>query len=276
MKSEKKANAILYSIIIVIILIAFYCLTYCFKKVEINKIVKGVNDLKNEKNYSYEVKQGQEIETIYKLKYLNGMYKINSEDQIGYIEGDVNKNDTIWCLPEKEAYTPVKKEDNLLKYYPEKLEFKFGFFDLLKEKKVNKMNLDGEEVVMFKIKDGDNEKQFFVDSKTNRLKKYVEIDKDGKALKEFKYYIEIGKVEEKDLEKIDRNSFTVKTSEDFEVLKNEVLAEKQDKEDKEKEEEAKDKEKETKQESEQQGQQEQQIEKNNTEEKQEVENEEGR
>lgn len=232
MKSETKANIILYVCIILLILIGTWIAIYFFKKAEFMNIVKKINGLNSEKNYVYSVKNKNDLNNSYTVKMMDGKYRIYLKDEPGYIEGNEKQNDSIWVLPEKEAYTPVKKEENILKNYPEKFKAKYGLLDIFNKNIFKKDNKDGEDVVIFNVKKDGKEKEFIFETKNNTLRSFVLKDGKGNSLEEYEYNISLKTLEESDVEPIDRNAYTVRTSENFENLKNEVLAEKQKAEDK--------------------------------------------
>lgn len=231
MKSETKANIILYACIILLILIGALVATYFFKKAEFMNIIKKINSLNSEQNYVYSVKNKKDLDNSYILKMMNGKYRIYLKDEPGYIEGNDKQNDSIWVLPEKEAYTPIKKEENILKNYPEKVKVKYGLLDIFNKNVFKKANKDGEDVVIFNVKKDGKEKEFIFETKNNTLRSFVLKDDKGNILEEYVYNISLKTLEESDVEPIDRNSYTVRTSENFENLKNEILAEKQKEED---------------------------------------------
>lgn len=230
---EKKANIILYGVVVLVLVCIITAIAFLYKSIEFKGFKDAVNDFKNKDNLSYVVYEEGELNPIYTLKLLKNKYKVTKKDEPGVIEGDLNKNDTIHFLEEKEAYTPIKNEKDIFKYFPKNIEKKYNILDFFKKDFYKKMNRNGEEVIEFKQEGKDAVEKYIVELKGKTLREYEKKDKNGNVLEKYKYDITLGKVTEDEVESIDRNAYSAKTSEDFEHLKNEIVSEKQKEEKKE-------------------------------------------
>lgn len=229
---EKKANVLLYVIIMILLVVIIAAIAFVYKAAEFNRFKEIVNNFKEKENYTYVVYEENKLNPIYSLKYLNKKYRITKEGEPGFIEGDLNKNDAIHFLAEKDAYSPIKKDSNILKYFPEKIEKKYNIKDFFNKEFLQKTKINGEEVVEYKSENKEGTEIYIIATKDNTLRQYEKKDKDGKVIEKKMYKITVGDVKEEDVEPIDRNNFEVKTSEEFEHLKNEIMAERQKEEEK--------------------------------------------
>lgn len=223
---EKKANVLLYVIITLLLVVIIAAIAFVYKAAEFNRFKEIVNKFKEKENYTYVVYEENKLNPIYSLKYLNKKYRITKEGEPGFIEGDLNKNDAIHFLAEKDAYSPIKKDSNILKYFPKNIEKKYNIVDFFNKEFLQKTKINGEEAVEYKNENEEGTEIYIIATKDNTLKQYEKKDKDGKVIEKKMYKITIGDVKEEDVEPIDRNNFEVKTSEEFEHLKNEIMAEK--------------------------------------------------
>lgn len=224
---EKKANVLLYVIITLLLVVIIAAIAFVYKAAEFNRFKEIVNKFKEKENYTYVVYEENKLNPIYSLKFLDKKYRITKEGEPGFIEGDLNKNDAIHFLAEKDAYSPIKKDSNILKYFPQNIEKKYNISDFFNKEFLQKTKINGEEVVEYKSENEEGSEIYIIATKDNTLKQYEKKDKDGKVLEKKIYKITIGDVKEEDVEPIDRNNFEVKTSEEFEHLKNEIMAEKE-------------------------------------------------
>lgn len=224
MKSEKKANIILYIIAIVLILILVLCLV-CLNKVSEFKILVQAGKLANENNYTYKVYEKDGVTPIYTMQYLNKKFKITEKDEPGFVEGDLNKNETIHVIPKDKLYAAIEKKESVLKYFPEFIETKHTFFEIF-NKNIEKKTQNGEEVIIYTFKDKEKIKTYTIETKGNTLREYKETDLEKKQVfSNYRYEITLKNVEEYDVEPINRNDYEVKTTEDFEEKKNKIKEE---------------------------------------------------
>ncbi len=223
MKSEKKANIILYLIAVVLILVLVLGLL-CINKASEFKMLITASKLAKENNYTYKVYEKDSVTPIYTLQFLNKKYRVTEKNEPGFVEGDLNKKEVIHVIPKDKIYAAIDKKEEQLKYFPTFVDKKHTFLDMFK-KNVEKKKVNGEEVIIYTFKDKDKIKTYTIETKGNTLREYKETDLSGKELKCYRYEIILKNVEEYDVEPINRNEFEVKTTEDFEKKKNELQEE---------------------------------------------------